>query len=109
VVLVPALLVGVRMGGIAGVGVAHMVVAVGVMVPAFLVVLGRLGFRPLELARSVWAPLAGVVGLVAAPLLAIRLLHPDLLVLAAGGIGGLALYLPVLALKRHELRALRAS
>jgi O-antigen/teichoic acid export membrane protein len=109
VVLVPALAFGAHVGGIAGIGVAHMLVAVGVMVPAFLAALGRLGFRPLELARSIWAPLAGAAGLVVAPLLAIRLLHPDLLVLAAGGIGGLALYLPVLALKRHELRALRAS
>jgi O-antigen/teichoic acid export membrane protein len=108
-VLVPALAVGAHVGGIAGVGVAHMLVAVGVMVPAFLATLGRLGFRPLALARSLWAPAAGTVGLVIAPLLAIRLLHPDLLVLAAGGLGGLALYLPVLALKRHELRALRAS
>jgi PST family polysaccharide transporter len=108
-VLVPALAVGAHLGGIAGVGVAHMLVAVGVMVPAFLAALGRLGFRPLELARSIWAPVVGAAGLVIAPLLAVRLLHPDLLVLAAGGIGGLALYLPVLALKRHELRALRTS
>jgi hypothetical protein len=78
-------------------------------VPAFLAALHRLGFRTLELARTVAAPVAGALGLVAAPLAAIRLLHPDLLVLAAGGLGGLALYLPVLALKRHELRALRAS
>ncbi|HVQ96204.1 MAG TPA: lipopolysaccharide biosynthesis protein [Mycobacteriales bacterium] len=109
VVLIPALAVGAHLGGIAGVGTAHMLVAVGVMVPAFLAALHRLGFRPLELARSIWVPVVGAVGLVVAPLLAIRLLHPDLLVLAAGGIGGLALYLPVLALKRHELRTLRAS
>lgn len=108
-VLTPALAVGAHLGGIAGVGIAHMLVAVGVMVPAFLAALGRLGFRPLELARSIWVPVVGAAGLVVAPLLALRLLHPDLLVLAAGGIGGLALYLPVLALKRHELRALRAS
>jgi PST family polysaccharide transporter len=109
VVLVPALAVGVHFGGIAGVGVAHLLVAVGVMVPAFIAALRRLGFRPLDLARSLWVPAVGAAGLVAAPLLAIRLLHPDLLVLVTGGIGGLALYLPVLALKRNELRALRTA
>jgi O-antigen/teichoic acid export membrane protein len=108
-VLVPALAVGAHVGGIAGVGVAHMLVAVGVMVPAFLAALGRLGFRPLDLARSLWVPAVGTAGLVAAPLLAIRLLHADLLVLVAGGVGGLALYLPVLALKRNEWRALRTA
>jgi O-antigen/teichoic acid export membrane protein len=108
-VLIPALAIGAHTHGVAGVGVAHMLVAVGVMVPAFLAALHRMGFRVLELAKTVWAPVVGAVGLVAAPLAAIRLLHPDLLVLAAGGLGGLALYLPVLALKRHELRALRAS
>jgi O-antigen/teichoic acid export membrane protein len=108
-VLVPALAVGAHLRGVQGVGVAHMVVAVGVMVPAFMAVLAGLGFRVRDLAKSVWAPTLGTIGLVAAPLLAMRVLHADLLVLFAGGIGGMLLYLPVLAAKRHELKALRTA
>jgi len=105
--LIPALAVGAHLGGIAGVGLAHMLVAVVVMVPAFVAALGKLGVRPPDLLRPLFRPAVGGLLLVVAPLLATRLLGPDLLVLVVGGVGGLLLYLPVVAPMRRELSFLR--
>lgn len=107
--LIPALAVGANVGGIAGVGLAHVLVAVVVMVPAFVAALTKLGVRPADLVRPLRRPAVGGVLLVVAPLLATRLLGPDLLVLAVGGLGGLLLYLPVVAAMRSELGALRGG
>lgn len=56
VALVPAMLVGIRWGGIAGAAWAHPVVALVVMLPAHLFVLARLGVRPLVLLRPMLRP-----------------------------------------------------
>ncbi|SDI65188.1 polysaccharide transporter, PST family [Actinokineospora alba] len=106
VALLPALVLGASVGGVAGVGVAHMLVAVLIMVPAFLWTLGRLGIPAAGLAKAVARPFAGVLLLCVVPFLATRHLSPDLLILAVGGIGGLLLYLPVVAPMRSGLAEL---
>ncbi|MEU0881553.1 lipopolysaccharide biosynthesis protein [Lentzea sp. NPDC005914] len=106
-VLVPALALGAHSAGVRGVGIAHMVVAVGVMLPAFLFALRGLGVRPLTLAQAVTRPALGVFALVLVPLVVTRVLDHDLAILLIGGIGGLLLYLPVVAPMRHSLGDLK--
>jgi O-antigen/teichoic acid export membrane protein len=57
--LVPALIIGAHAGGIAGVGVAHVVIALAVVLPAYGVVLARCGVAPASIARHTARPLAG--------------------------------------------------
>jgi PST family polysaccharide transporter len=90
-----------------GVGIAHMVVAVGVMLPAFLLALRGLGVRPLSLAQAVTRPALGAFALVLVPLVVTRVLDHDLAILLIGGIGGLLLYLPVVAPMRRSLEDLK--
>ncbi|MEU2711519.1 oligosaccharide flippase family protein [Streptomyces sp. NPDC007205] len=62
VALVPVLLVGARLGGIVGVSQGHVLVAVGLVVPAFVYALGRAGIGLGHIARAcVWPFLGGAV------------------------------------------------
>ncbi len=67
VVLVPALLVGAHVGGLRGVAVAQAVVAVLVVLPAYALLLRRVGLQLKSLARAVWpaAAIALLVGVIA--------------------------------------------
>jgi O-antigen/teichoic acid export membrane protein len=88
--LVPALIAGARLAGIAGVGVAEAAVAGGVVLPWYLHELRGAGIRCRVLGSRLWLPLAGaaVAGLAAAG--AARVLPNDLAALAVSGMAGLA-------------------
>jgi O-antigen/teichoic acid export membrane protein len=89
--LVPALIVGARLDGIVGVGVAQAVVAGGVILPWYLHELRGAGIRRRVLGSRLWLPLAGAVvaGLAAAG--AARVLAAsNLAALAVSGVTGLA-------------------
>jgi O-antigen/teichoic acid export membrane protein len=91
VALVPALIVGARLDGIVGVGVAQAVVAGGVILPWYLHELRGAGIRRRVLGSRLWLPLAGAVvaGLAAAG--AARVLAAsNLAALAVSGVTGLA-------------------
>ena len=62
--LVPAMVVGVHTWGIVGAGIAHVVVALAVVLPAYVLVLKRQGVAPLALARAAAPPVgaASVAG-----------------------------------------------
>ena len=91
--LIAALLVLVRGHGIAGAGAAQAIVAVGLMVPIYLVLLRRAGVAPSSVARAVLPPLlwallaAGIAALVA------RQIDNPFLATATGATAGLACYL----------------
>lgn len=103
--LVPALSLGARLDGIHGVALAHAVVAVCVMVPAFVVAVARTGVAWRPWLASTARPLAATALLVAA-VAAVRLtVPPGFTQLAAGGLAGLAVYLPAVAPMRHLVRA----
>jgi O-antigen/teichoic acid export membrane protein len=89
-VLLPALIVGARLGGIVGIGVAQVAVAGGVILPWYLHELSRAGIRRRVLGSRLWLPLAGAVaaGLAAN---AARVLPSDLAALAVTGLAGLAI------------------
>lgn len=92
-VLTAALLILVERFGIAGAGAAHAAVAILVVVPAYILLVGRAGVRPAMVARalmpSLW--LASVAAIVAWSVSS--LMGTPFLACAAGGGAGLAVYL----------------
>jgi O-antigen/teichoic acid export membrane protein len=88
--LLPALIVGARLGGIVGVGVAEAAVAGGVILPWYLHELRGAGIRRRVLGSRLRLPLAGAAaaGLIAAG--ASRVLPSDLAALAVSSAAGLA-------------------
>lgn len=105
--LVPAMVAGTRASGIRGAGVAHMAVAVAVVLPALVVLLGRLGLRAGDLARALARPLAGGVLAAGVALTGRTLVTGDLATIAVAGSLGLAAYLATVAPLRHQMRERR--
>jgi lipopolysaccharide exporter len=96
VALVPAIVLGVRWGGLAGAGWAHLVVGVLLILPIYLVALRRAGAPVGAVVGNLWQPvLAMLPAALLAQQLAIRIDHPALAVLAAGTVG-LLVYAAVL-------------
>jgi PST family polysaccharide transporter len=96
--IVPLTVVGVHVWGIVGAGIAHVVAIVAVLLPGFVIILGRpTGFRARHLLACAIRPLAASV---AAALVARLLANqfdqawPALLV---GGAGGTAVYVVLIA------------
>ncbi|MBP2411556.1 PST family polysaccharide transporter [Arthrobacter stackebrandtii] len=91
--LVPALAAGIHLGGLVGIGVAHLAVISLVTLPVYLTALHRsTGVRLGQLARAMVRP---VLAATAAALLALLLTAPigtDILKVAVGGCIGAAVY-----------------
>lgn len=90
--MVPAMLLGVHVGGLTGAGWTHVVVAVAIVLPAYLVCLGRVGVSARRLLTPWVMPL---VALTPAAVVCWWIGHADaapLLLLAGGGSAGLLLY-----------------
>ncbi|WP_308161155.1 oligosaccharide flippase family protein [Cellulomonas sp. GbtcB1] len=107
VALVPAVVVGARTGGSAGVGWAHVVVAGAVVLPLYLVAVRRSGADLRALAHATWLPLVAAVPTVAAAALVARQVGGSFAALAAGGTAGALVYVAVAG--RPLLRDLRAA
>ena len=104
VVLVPALIVGTKVGGIVGTGIAHASVALLVALPVTLLVLHRIGVRLAPLIPRLVRPL---IGGVASGTVALALAHATdsspVLRLLAGGTAGAVVY-ALLAVPPAQLR-----
>lgn len=100
--LVPVLVVATRSGGIRGAGAGHMAVAALVVLPALLVLLGRLGIGAGDIGRSLARPLAGGAVAAAVAFVAGGLVTNDFAQLAVAGTLGLAAYLAVVAPLRRR-------
>jgi PST family polysaccharide transporter len=59
VALIPALIFGAHHNGISGVGAGHIVVAAGVIAPAYILTLRAVGIHPLRIAAVTWRPVLG--------------------------------------------------
>jgi O-antigen/teichoic acid export membrane protein len=88
--LLPALIVGARLAGIVGVGVAEAAVAGGAILPWYLHELSGAGIRRRVLGARLRLPLAGAVAAGLAAAAAARMLPSDLAALAVSGVAGLA-------------------
>jgi O-antigen/teichoic acid export membrane protein len=102
--LVPALLIGARRGGITGVSFGHVVVAAGLVGPAFLWALSRSGITVRSIFRACLRPFLGGVLMAAVSLLVVHFAGKGLLGLVAAIIAALAVYVPIVYPMRHLLR-----
>ena len=85
VTLIPALVIGIHLDGIQGVGIGHLVVAGGIMVPAYLVALRVVGLRGRDVGAPLLGPLLGsAVALVLGLTLVPQVGNPVLAMLLAG-------------------------
>jgi hypothetical protein len=93
VALVPAVVVGARAGGSTGVGVAQAVVAVAVLIPAYLVLLRRSRDEVGALARALAVPGIAAAGAVVAGMAVADRVGDPLLGGLLGGAATLVVYL----------------
>ncbi|MCG7288260.1 oligosaccharide flippase family protein [Cellulomonas sp. ACRRI] len=110
VALVPAVVVGARAGGSAGVGWAHVVVAAVVVLPLYLAAVRRSGADLRALAGAVWLPLVAAGPTVVAAVLVARQVPGSLGALAAGGAAGALVYVALVGRPLlRDLRGLRSA
>ncbi|MDR3649008.1 MAG: oligosaccharide flippase family protein [Acidimicrobiales bacterium] len=112
--LIPSLVIGAHLHGIAGVGLGHVVVAGAVVLPAFAWALRRKGFSLRLIGRAVAWPVTGGLCVAVVATVVSHLPLPDMARLALGGTLGLAVYLtvirslwvPILEARRLKRRAM---
>ncbi|WP_240803762.1 oligosaccharide flippase family protein [Streptomyces sp. A0592] len=104
VLLIPALVIGARGGGIVGVAQGHVVVAGAVVVPVFLLALHRGGIRLGTVARACAWPLLGGAVMAAALLVLERYLGDSVPALLATATAGTLAYAVCLLPARKTLR-----
>ncbi|MGW1911448.1 oligosaccharide flippase family protein [Streptomyces sp. NPDC002076] len=92
VALIPVLVVGARLGGIVGVSQGHVLVATGLVVPAFLYALGRAGIGLAPIARACAWPFFGGAVMTLVVVAAKRLLGDGTPALFGIGAAALACY-----------------
>ncbi|MFF4446439.1 lipopolysaccharide biosynthesis protein [Streptomyces sp. NPDC001502] len=92
IILIPALVIGARTGGIVGVAQGHVLVAGAVVVPVFLLALHRGGIRLGTVARACAWPLFGGAVMAAVLLVLERYLGDSVLALLATGAAGTLCY-----------------
>ncbi|WP_426516479.1 lipopolysaccharide biosynthesis protein [Diaminobutyricibacter sp. McL0618] len=110
VALVGAMVAATQAFGIRGAGWAHVIVAVAVILPAYLIALKLSGVRIGELARFAWIPTVATIPAVAAAVAATLLIRDPLPALMAGGAAALAIYAALIwPWLRRMLRLLRGS
>jgi PST family polysaccharide transporter len=98
--------VGARLDGIRGVGAAHAAVAVGLVLPAFVLAVGFAGVPVGTLAKAVVRPVLGCALLAVAVLVVRWHTPPNFERVLWGGLAGLAVYVPVVWPMRKLFREL---
>ena len=112
--LIPSLVIGAHLHGIAGVGLGHVVVAGAVVLPTFAWALRRNGFSLRLIGRAVAWPVTGGLCVAVVATVVSHLPLPAMARLALGGTIGLSVYLavikslwvPVLETRRLKRKAL---
>lgn len=90
--LIPAMITGTHWFGIAGGGWAHLIVAVAITLPTYVVAVRRAGADIRLLSSAVWPPIVAAVPAALAGLAAARTIEPPALALLAGAIAGGTVY-----------------
>jgi O-antigen/teichoic acid export membrane protein len=107
VALIPALVAGAAIGGLAGAGAAQLAVALLVVLPVYLFELHRSGIAPAALGSRLALPVLGAAAVGAVVAVTSHLITVDLLALAVAGLVGLAGMAALLYRSRHLLGELR--
>jgi lipopolysaccharide exporter len=110
IALVGAMVVATQGYGIVGAAWAHVVVAVVITLPAYLLALRLSGVRVGELFRAVWLPTVATIPAVVAAAAAEMLIKNSFLAILVGGLAALLVYASLMWpwIRRH-LRDMRAS
>jgi O-antigen/teichoic acid export membrane protein len=103
--LVPVLPIGAHLGGFEGVAWGHAAVAVGVVLPAYAVVLRREGVRPVAVVAAAARPGLGLCLCAAAVTAVVSIVPGSFLDLALGGAVGLLVYAAVVFPMRRLVRS----
>jgi PST family polysaccharide transporter len=109
VVLVPALIAGTKVYGIAGTGMAEVAVALGVVLPWYLTELNRVSIRRLAVATRLWLPLLAAGAVCAAAGALSHVIHNAFSACAAAGLVALGVVAVLGYHMRHEVSGLRAT
>jgi O-antigen/teichoic acid export membrane protein len=102
--LVPAITLGARLGGVVGVGWAHVSVAVLITFPAYLIAMRSSGADSWGMLKALWPPLVAIAPASAAAAAVAAAIPSPLLALLAAGSAGAALY--ALLMQRWARRVL---
>ena len=105
ILLVPALVIGARYGGIRGASIAHAVVATVVVVPVLMWILSHHGVKATSVARAFARPLLGGAAILLAAVAIRSAFSNTLAQLLVGGLVSAILYLPVLLSARADFLA----
>jgi len=105
--LIPTLIVGAHLGGIAGVGLGHVIVAGAVVLPAFAWALHRNGFSLRLIGRAVAWPVVGALCVAVVAVVVVHLPLPDTARIPLALTVGLSLYL--FAIRSLWIPAIRAN
>lgn len=100
--LLPGVMIGVRLGGITGAGWAHVVVALGVVLPAYAVALHRCGADLVAMARSCVVPLAATAPAALAAAGTAQAVAVSWLQLVLGAMAGAVVYLALVGRWLHR-------
>ncbi|GIH11010.1 lipopolysaccharide biosynthesis protein [Rhizocola hellebori] len=105
----PAMVIGLDRWGLAGAGWAHVVIGVGIALPAYLLAVRSRGARPLAILKNMAVPLIAVAPAMFAGYQISELFDMRLLALLSGGLAASAVYLGIVFLwARRLLRRMRA-
>jgi PST family polysaccharide transporter len=92
VALATAMIFATHAYGIVGAGWAHVAVAVGIVLPAYLIVLRGYGVRVVEILRLAWWPTVVTLPVLAVAVIANLTFNKALPALLAGGAGAVVVY-----------------
>jgi PST family polysaccharide transporter len=110
VVLGPAMLIGVRLGGLAGAGWAHTVVGLGVVLPAYFIALSGVQVRVGPVLRAWVLPSLAIVPLALVLFLGVRQVANPYLAMSSAALAGVLLYvLPIAPWALRQFRELSRS
>ena len=109
VCLLPALVVGARIDGIRGVSIAHVLVAVLIVVPAFGLALVRNGIRVQDVLGCLSRPFVGGLMILIAAVPVLHYLHRPWVQLIVGGLVSLIVYVPIVLPMRTLLPQRRST
>jgi PST family polysaccharide transporter len=110
VALVPALIIGVRLNGIAGAGWAHLVVAALVVLTAYLIAMRSASVNPLAFLKGWLVPTLAAIPLAAVLwIIATWIQNPLIAILAGGFIGSFVYVAPIARWWLRRVRALQSG
>ncbi|WP_228563214.1 oligosaccharide flippase family protein [Catenulispora rubra] len=95
VALIPALIIGAHRHGISGVGLGHVIVAAGLIGPAYLLTLRAVGIHPLRIFAVTWRPVIGGAVVVAVAMAVNHVAGDSDLGLAGASLAAMVAYVPI--------------